>query len=652
MNSQLSGKADETGALKLLLWAVRAGILMVLLTPLIVSAGTYFPFVVGKAIYSRSIIEVTFVLWLMLILYSPQYRPGRSWVVAAFGLWLLVSIVAGLFGVSPVRSIWSTYERMQGVFDMAHWFCFVVVAASVFRTFAGWRTLFTVNLAVGTVVAVLGLGQHFGLINFDWIGDSNRVESTIGNATYVGAYAAVNVLLGVGLVVRSLSPKARDLVRGRARSRAERRRSQSNGSALRLDEYTALRAFWAFASIANLLTLWLTATRGAVVGLGAALFVFAIWYSGWGTIKVVRWLGYVILVGAVAALVLLLAARTTSALDPIVDSSYMLKRLSTMSFEDSSINRRVQSAEAGLRSYLDRPLLGWGPENFLIAWGRHYEFESGTREIFDQAHSKPVEELTTKGALGLVSYLLIWCAMALVVFRSFRAESGFRQLFVVIFGATLVAYFVQNLFLFDTPTTVMLFCVLAAFTVAEEQRLNADSKDARAEPSRSRLPMNMTGLANALRTPLGATALAVAAALVTVLALLFLNFRAYSAAEDINMARRAAQWETKLELFSQAIDDFPGLANYPRRELIEEAARSIKSLPEAEVRSLIDRVADEARRGLESEPENWRLMISLARFYHVAASTDESYARVAQRYLDDAVERAPSVVKMYVVSER
>ena len=74
------------------------------------------------------------------------------------------------------------------------------------------------------------------------------------------------------------------------------------------------------AAFANLLTLWLTATRGAVVGLGAALFVFAIWYSGWGSMKVARWVGYVILVGAVAALVLLLAARTTSALDPIVDS--------------------------------------------------------------------------------------------------------------------------------------------------------------------------------------------------------------------------------------------------------------------------------------------------------------------------------------------
>ena len=652
MTRQQARPTDESGAAQILLWAVRAGVLLVLLTPLIVSAGAYFPFVVGKAIYSRSIIEVTFVLWLILILYDPKYRLGRSWVVAALGLWLLVSILAALAGVSPVRSMWSTYERMQGIFDLAHWFCFVIVAASVFRTFASWRALFSVNLAVGTVVAVLGLGQHFDLINFNWIGDSNRVESTIGNATYVGAYAAVNVLIGVGLIVQSFSHQARERVRGQGLSRAARRRRRSGSQTFRLDDYLELRAFWMLAAFANLLTLWLTATRGAVVGLGAALFVFAIWYSGWGSMKVARWAGYAILVGAVAALVLLLAARTTSALDPIVESSYMLKRLSTMSFEDSSINRRILSAEAGLRSYLDRPILGWGPENFLIAWGRHYDFESGTREIFDQAHSKPIEELTTKGALGLISYLLIWCAMAMVVLRLFRAGSGFQQLFVAIFGVTLVAYFVQNLFLFDTPTTVMLFCVLAAFTVAEEQRLNADRKDARVEPPRSLLRMDLTGLSHALRTPVGATALASVAALATVLALLFLNFRAYSAAEDIAMAKRAAQWEVKLELFNQAIDDFPGLANYPRRELIDEATRSIESLPEDEVRALVDRVADEARRGLEAEPDNWRLMISLARFYQAASEMDESYVEVAQEYANDAAQRAPAVLKMYSASER
>ena len=652
MSRQQARLTDEAGATQLLLWVVRAGVLLVLLTPLIVSTGTYFPFVVGKAIYSRSIIEVTFVLWLLLMLYDPQYRLGRSWVIAAFGLWLVISILAGLTGVSPVRSMWSTYERMQGLFDLAHWFCFVIVAASVFRTFTSWKVLFSVNLAVGTVVAVLGLGQHFDLINFNWIGGSSRIESTIGNATYVGAYAAVNVLLGAGLIAQSFSHQAREPVRGRGRSRAARRRRQSASPAFSLDYYTALRAFWLLAAFANLLTLWLTSTRGAVVGLGAALFVFAIWYSGWGRVKAARWAGYAILVGAIAVLALLLTTRATSVLDPVVESSTMLKRLSTMSLDDSSIKGRTLSAEAGFRAFLERPLLGWGPENYTVAWGKHYESESPPRELFDQAHSKPVEELTTKGGVGLISYLLVWCAMALVVLRSFRAESGFQQLFVAVFGVTLVAYFVQNLFLFDTPTTVMIFCVLAAFTVAEEQRLNADNKDPQTEPSNWRRRVDLSGVVNALRTPLGGTALAVVLAAAALASLFLFNFRPYLAAEDIAQSKRNISWDAKLELLDQAIEDFPGLANYPRRELVDAAARSIKSLPDDEFRKVVDRVEIEARRGLEAEPDNWRLMIALARFYHVASDLDESYVEVAQEYVDDAHQRAPMILKVSTATDQ
>ena len=66
---------------------------------------------------------------------------------------------------------------------------------------------------------------------------------------------------------------------------------------------------------------------------------------------------------------------------------------------------------------------------------------------------------------------------------------------------TLIAYFVQNLFLFDTPTTVMLFCVLAAFTVAEEQRLNMDRKDARAASTRRSSRVDSSRFVSALRTP-------------------------------------------------------------------------------------------------------------------------------------------------------
>ena len=74
--------------------ALRAGILggivLLLLTPLVVTPGTIFPFVVGKAIWSRSVIEVVFALWVLLAVTTPSYRPPRSW--------LLLLLAAGLGG--------------------------------------------------------------------------------------------------------------------------------------------------------------------------------------------------------------------------------------------------------------------------------------------------------------------------------------------------------------------------------------------------------------------------------------------------------------------------------------------------------------------------------------------------------------------------
>ncbi len=68
---------------------------MLLLMPLIVTPSTVFPFIVGKALYSRMLIEVIFALWLILILRYPQYRPNRSLVLSAFALYLAVTLISG-----------------------------------------------------------------------------------------------------------------------------------------------------------------------------------------------------------------------------------------------------------------------------------------------------------------------------------------------------------------------------------------------------------------------------------------------------------------------------------------------------------------------------------------------------------------------------
>ena len=110
-----------------LIWAIRAGLLALLVTPLIVTPSTIFPFIVGKALFARTVIEIVLALWLVLLIRRPEYRPVASTLAVLFGLFLLAALISGLFGVSPQRSIWSNYQRMTGVFDLAHWFAALVI---------------------------------------------------------------------------------------------------------------------------------------------------------------------------------------------------------------------------------------------------------------------------------------------------------------------------------------------------------------------------------------------------------------------------------------------------------------------------------------------------------------------------------------------
>ena len=70
-------------------------------------------------------------------------------------------------------------------------------------------------------------------------------------------------------------------------------------------------------------------------------------------------------------------------------------------------------------------------------------------------------------------------------------------------------------------------------------------------------------------------------------------------------------------------------------------------MSEDEFRVVAERVSAAARGILEDEPENWRLMVSLAQFYEVASRLDESYVEVAQGYGDDAAERAPVILGVF-----
>ena len=113
--------------------AIHVGIALVLLTPLVWSAQTMFPFAVGKAVYSRTAIAALLVVWAVLAAWRPAYRPPRSALLLLLGAGLLAGALSAALGVGPARSVWSDYVRMEGLAGQVHWVAFAVVAASTVR---------------------------------------------------------------------------------------------------------------------------------------------------------------------------------------------------------------------------------------------------------------------------------------------------------------------------------------------------------------------------------------------------------------------------------------------------------------------------------------------------------------------------------------
>ncbi len=667
----------------LLLWAVRGGVFLVLVTPLIVTADALFPFVVGKALFSRSVITATFALWLALIFLYPQYRLSKSWILLAFGLWLLVSLVTSFTGASLERSLWSNFERMQGVIDRAHWLVFTLVTVSVFRSLADWRLLFSVNLGVAGLVSALGILQRFEVLGLVIVGGEDRISSTLGNSTYLAAYATISAVIGAALLVHSFSPRAREERRQGRMRRAERRRRRRQGGQ-QLDLLPWLRAFWAAMILTCLVALWLTGTRGSIVGLWAGVVVFSAVYMLWGTFPRVQWAAFGILAAAFLSVSFIMAARSTDFYDPVIESSETLERLTSLGVDDRSFQGRLSTVRVGVRAYLDKPLLGWGPQNFMVAWGKHFDGEAGIREQFDLAHSKPIEELTASGTLGLVSYMLIWLGMAAVLVRAVRRREGIEQMLFLVVGAAMVAYFTQNLFLFDTAATTILFALLVGFAVSEEWRGRAlDPAPAQGTVQRIRTRLaslaavtafaaackgpaqkirtSLASLASALETwgkrlePaarwasrslhkawVGALALVILAVLTGSLVYLF-GYRPYSAAQAmITGVDSSLPWQERRAHIEEAIEGFPALALIPRRYLMVQAGRGVPTMEDSEFLDAVELVATEGAKALESEPQNWRVHIALVEFYHIAGSRDREYLKDARRHLDAAQALAPN----------
>jgi tetratricopeptide (TPR) repeat protein len=138
-----------------------------------------------------------------------------------------------------------------------------------------------------------------------------------------------------------------------------------------------------------------------------------------------------------------------------------LSRFASM-LSSESVKNRVDVWEMAWNGIKERPVLGWGQENFI---GIYSVNPIALREAplwMDRAHNIVVEWLTNAGIPGLFSYLMMFGSAFYILRKTGRAKVLSRNETIMILTALLV-YFIQNLFTFDTINTYMIFFALLAY---------------------------------------------------------------------------------------------------------------------------------------------------------------------------------------------
>ena len=427
----------------------------------IVTPSTLFPFIVGKYTFFKAAVELALVSailgWGFHRNFKFEILNFKLWkqpLVVAVTLFVAVFLLAGFTGVNPSASFWSNFERGEGSFLLLHFYVYFLLLIFLFQTAEDWKRLFRVAVAAGFLVMLYGVAAVTGVSGFVGAALCERFAGSLGNAAYIGTFS-IFMLFYIAYLAAS----------GDWRGRNWQRRNLP---------------ILIFLAVYFSIFLLLSQTRGGLLGLGVGV-IAALLYLVF-TLPSRPW-RYAAL-GTIIALILFGALgiyyRQHINLAPWCGGGG--NRILDVSFEGETINTRFALWGQSIEAWKERPILGWGPENFSIAFEKYY---NPVHTVwFDRAHNIFFDYLVMTGAFGLLSFIGIFAVYYRQLFKFHRqsttnnkqqGQKSIKQSTVngqmsnvaqrALLSALPIAYLVQGLVLFDVlPIYINLFLFLAFAT--------------------------------------------------------------------------------------------------------------------------------------------------------------------------------------------
>ena len=324
-------------------------------------------FDLAKSVFSRTTeAAIAGCVGVALVRFGPKIFPSGR-VAAAATAFLAVNLAATALAANRYLALYGEPDRFLGLTFVIDMLVLMVGTAVAFRTARDWAVA-GAGLAGATLIAVgYAAVQFTGNDPIHWAADPRlRPFSTFGNPDMFGEF--LSVAIGVAIAVTVIGSRP------------------------------AVRACAVIVLIATSLIAVVTQSRGTAVAVAAALIALVIVmvrvYGGgratFGRITIVGLVG----LGSFAVVI---------GFTPLGDRV-------RGSFGGTQLTLdRVLLYDASLHAFFDRPISGWGPDNFGVAYPLYRQVavvrQLSTSEPSTSAHSWLFQTAVATGALGVLALL-------------------------------------------------------------------------------------------------------------------------------------------------------------------------------------------------------------------------------------------------------
>jgi cytochrome c-type biogenesis protein CcmH/NrfG len=257
---------------------------------------------------------------------------------------------------------------------------------------------------------------------------ATRLDATLGNSTYLAVYCLFHVFIAAFLWLRD---------------------GQKN----------VWRWVYIMIALLNGFIMFYTQTRGALLGLIGGTFLtgllIAFFDKEHPKMKQVAF-------GLIFVVVLIVGGFLTIKNTQYVRNHPVLHRFAEISLTEQTVQSRFLIWNMSWQGFKERPILGWGQDNFIYVFSKYYDPKMFNQEPwFDRSHDVFFDWLIAGGILGLLAYLSLFFVALYYLWFTKRHDLTVPEKAVL--TGLLAGYFCHNIFVFDNLTSYLLFYSVLAY---------------------------------------------------------------------------------------------------------------------------------------------------------------------------------------------